>query len=60
MTDANYADDLTLFANAPTQAESLLHCLEQAATGNIGIYVNAIKQCLFILKKKEPSASEIS
>ena len=42
ITDANYTDDIALLANTPTQAESLLHCLEQAATG-IGLYVNAHK-----------------
>ena len=41
-TDANYADDITLLANTPTQAESLLHNLEQAA-GGIGLHVNAGK-----------------
>ena len=28
ITDADYADDITLLANAPTQAETLLHTLE--------------------------------
>ena len=36
MTDA---DDLVLLASTPTQAESLLHSLEQAAK-SIGLYVN--------------------
>ena len=31
MTDADYTDDLIHFTNAPTQAESLLLGLEQAA-----------------------------
>ena len=31
--DADYADDIVLLANTPTQAESLLHCLERAASG---------------------------
>ena len=43
MTDADYADDLMLFAYRPTQSESLLHSLEQAA-GDIGLYVNANKR----------------
>ena len=36
------ADDITLLANTPTQAESLLHFQEQAA-GGIGLHVNANK-----------------
>ena len=31
--DADYADDIVLLANTPTQAESLLHSLKQAAGG---------------------------
>ena len=46
MTDADYADDLVLLANTPTQAESLLHSFEQAARG-IGL--------LCVLNKMEPS-----
>ena len=38
--DTDYADDISLLANTPTQAESLLHSLEQAA-GDIGHHVNA-------------------
>ena len=39
-TDANYADDQALHVNTPTQAEFLLHSLEQAA-GGIGTQMNA-------------------
>ena len=39
ITDADYADDITLLANTPNQAETLL---EQAAAG-IGLHVNAHK-----------------
>ena len=42
ITGANYTDDIALLANAPAQAETLLHTLEQAATG-IGLHVNAHK-----------------
>ena len=42
ITDPDYADDIALLANTPTQAETLLHNLERAAT-NIGLYVNADK-----------------
>ena len=40
ITDAEDADDMALLANTPTQAESLLHRLEQAAR-NISLHVNA-------------------
>ena len=42
ITDADYADDITILANTPNQAETLLHSLERAAVG-IGLYVNAHK-----------------
>ena len=42
ITDTDYADDTTLLANTPTQAESLLHRLERVA-GGIGLHVNADK-----------------
>ncbi len=42
ITDVDYADDIALLANTPTQAESLLHCLERAA-GGIALHVNADK-----------------
>ena len=42
ITDADYADDMAILANAPTQAETLLHSLERAAAG-IGLHVNAHK-----------------
>ena len=42
ITDADYADDIAILANAPNQAETLLHSLERAAAG-IGLHVNAHK-----------------
>ena len=42
ITDTDYADDITLLANTPAQAETLLHSLEEAAAG-IGLHVNAHK-----------------
>ena len=42
ITDADYADDIAILANARNQAETLLHSLERAAAG-IGLYVNAHK-----------------
>ena len=38
ITDASYADDIALLANAPAQAESLLHSLERAAA-DIGFHI---------------------
>ena len=38
----DYADDIALPANTTAQAETLLHCLEQATAG-IGFYVNTDK-----------------
>ena len=42
ITDADYTNDVVLLANAPTQAETLIHCLERIAAG-IGLHVNAHK-----------------
>ena len=42
ITDADYADDIALLANAPAQAETLLHSLEGAAA-DLGLHVNAHK-----------------
>ena len=41
-TIRHYADNITLLANTPAQAESLLHSLERAADG-IGLHVNVNK-----------------
>ena len=40
ITDTNYANDIAILANAPTQAERLQHSLERAT---IGLHVNAHK-----------------
>ena len=42
ITDADFANDIALLANATGQAETLLHSLERAAAG-IGLHVNAHK-----------------
>ena len=42
ITDADYADDIALLANAHNQGETLLHSLERATVG-IGLHVNALK-----------------
>ena len=39
-TITDYADDVALLANAPAQAQTLLHSLERAAT-DTGLHVNA-------------------
>ena len=42
ITGRDYADDIVLLTNIPTQAEILLHNLEQAAAG-IGLHINTDK-----------------
>ena len=42
ITNADYADEIAILANAPAQAETLLHSLERAAAC-IGLHVNAHK-----------------
>ena len=42
ITDADYADDIAILATTPKQAETQLHCLEQATTG-IVLHFNAHK-----------------
>ena len=49
ITDADYADNIALPANAPAQAETLLHSLERATAGN-GLHFEAHKteyMCLY-------------
>ena len=54
-TDADYADDIVLLANAPAQAETLLHSLERAASG-IGHHANAHKtECMCINQRGDIS-----
>ena len=43
MSDADYAEDIAILANATNQAETLLRSLERAAAG-IGLYINAHKK----------------
>ena len=42
ITDSDYADDIALLVNAPTQAETPLHSLERVAAC-VGLQVNAHK-----------------
>ena len=46
----DYTDGIALLANTPTQAESLLHSLEQTA-GGIVLHVNADKMYLCLNQK---------
>ena len=41
-TDTDYADNIVLLANTPTQTEALLYSLEQVV-GGIGLHMNADK-----------------
>ena len=52
MTDADWADDLTLLTNTPAQAEYLFHSLEQTAAGGIKLCVNTIKASYTYFKQK--------
>ena len=51
ITDADYADDIALLANAPARAETLQHSLERAAAG-INLHVNAHKTEYMCFNKK--------
>ena len=51
ITDADNDDDIAILANAPNQAETLLHSLELAAAG-IGLHVNAHKLNICALIKQ--------
>ena len=42
ITDMDYADDISLLANTPAQAETQLYSMERAAAG-IGLHLNAHK-----------------
>ena len=54
ITDADFADDIELLANAPAQDESLLRSLERAGAG-IGLYVKAQKWNICALIKEATS-----
>ena len=46
ITDADFADDIAVLANAPAQAETLLQCLERTSA-DIGLHVSAHKtECM--------------
>ena len=52
ITNADYADDISILANEPAQAETLLHSLERVSAG-IGLYVNAHKTEYTVYHKSE-------
>ena len=54
ITDTDYANDIVLLANAPAQAETLLHSLERTAAG-IGRHVKAQKKYVCALIKQVTS-----
>ena len=49
--DADYADNIALLSNTPTQSKSLLHSPEQAA-GGIDLYMNAKKTEYMYFKRE--------
>ena len=51
ITNADYTNDIALLADAPAQAETLLHSLEWVAAG-LGLYVNAHKTKYMCFNKK--------
>ena len=56
--DADYAEDLALLANSPTQGESRLHRMKQAARG-ISLYVNADKTEFMCFTQEGSISTEI-
>ena len=50
ITDADYADDTALLANAPAQAKTLLHSLEREAA-RIGLHVNTDQNICALIKE---------
>ena len=46
ITDVDYADDIEILANTPTQAETLLHSQERAAAG-IGLHADKMEFICF-------------
>ena len=55
ISDVDYADDIALLANTPTQAQSLLHSLDQAA-GGISSMSTQTKQSSCALIKEATSS----
>ncbi len=55
ITDTDYAKDIAILANAPAQAETLLHSLERAPAG-IGLHLKQTKRntCALIKQASFP------
>ena len=51
ITDADYADDIALLANALAQGESLLHRLERAAAGMNSMSMQAKRNIFAVIKE---------
>ena len=49
--DADYANDIMLLVNTPTQAEALLHSLERAVS-DIGLHMNTDKKELMCINQR--------
>ena len=58
IADVHFADDRALLANTPTQAESLMHSLEQAS-GGIDLHVNADKTEYMCFNNKKRDLSKV-
>ena len=56
ITGTNYTDDLVLLAYTHSQAESLLHSLEQTARG-IGLYMSTDKAEFMYFKEDETTST---
>ena len=59
MTGVDYADDLALLVNTPTQAESLLHSLELAVGEDSDLHGNAKEGSYFPSKRNSPKSERI-
>ena len=60
ITGADYADEISLLANTPTQAESPLNSLEQSE-GGIGLHVNADKtEYMYFIKTLNGSSLKLA
>ena len=55
ITDADYADDIMLLANAPAQAETLFHNLERTAAGISSMSMHTrLNKCTLIKQVTSP------
>ena len=54
ITDADYADNITLLANTPAQAETVLHSLERAPAGIASMSTQTIWNTCVLIKEATP------